>query len=160
MLVQSDANWDRWIWATMSKDFIAAFTPLNTDLFIEGTYRNRPEELELLEFRMDGPQQRQVSRGKFILDIEINILVRSKMDDVDFHKMRSLTGTVRRWLAQDHCIFRYGDGLNDDDTLLGTLGLNNRSPLDRVRTNYFGQIDSKYQIEEATIEGSFTMYLP
>lgn len=165
MTVQSDPNWDRWVWATMTKEFRKNFSPptftlMDVDLFVEGTGREKPDDAQLLEFRMDGPQQRKPSKNKFILEFEINILVRSLMEHGNFHKMRSLLGAVRRWLAQDHCIFRYGSGIVDDDTLLGTLVLQNRSPLDQVRTNYFGQISSEYRIEEATVEGSFKMYLP
>jgi hypothetical protein len=154
----SNVNWDRWIFATMSGNFVAEFSP-NYSVFVEGTYRELPTGTELLEFRMDGAQLRQPSRSYFILSIEINILVRSFQDDEHFHKMRDTAGKVRDWLAQNHCIHRYGDGSLDDETLLGILQLKNRGKKDFVRVNHFGQIDPKYKLEEATVEASFEMHI-
>ena len=151
-------NWDRWIFATMSKDFNTVFAA-DFEIFIEGTHRGLPENTELLEFRLNGPQRRQPSLGYFILLVQINILVRSYMDDDDFHKIRRNVGKVTNWLADNHCIFRYGDGVVDDDTLLGELHLQNRAKSDPVQVNHFGQIDPKYRIEEATVEAEFEIHL-
>lgn len=158
MTVQGNPDWDRWIFATMSGDFAQQF---DTDyqVFVEGTHRGLPDDTELVEFRLDGPHQKQPSKGYFILECEINILCRSYMDDDDFHKMRRLVGKVKSWLGQDHCIYRYGDGLNDDDSLLGTLQLKNRGPRNTVRVNHFGQVDHQYRIEEATVAASFEIHL-
>jgi hypothetical protein len=155
-------NWDRWIYATMGFDFNAAFVAdpdVEFEIFIEGTHRGLPSETELLEFRMNGPQRRQPSRGNFILTVEINILVRSYMDDNDFHKMRRNVGKVTNWLAKNHCIFRYGDGAADDQTFLGELHLKNRHKSDVLQVNLFGQIDPKFRIEEATVEAEFEIHL-
>jgi hypothetical protein len=156
-------NWARWVFATMSGDFVnamAADTDVDFELFIEGTHKGLPTETELLEFRMDGPQTRQPSRGCFVLEFEINILVRSYMDDVDFHKMRRSCGKVATFLQKNHCIYRYGDGPDDDDeSLLGTLQLKNRRSDEHVRINNFGQIDANVRIEEATVEALFEIHL-
>lgn len=154
-----NTEWDRWIFATMSKDFNIKFNVGKFGIFIEGTHRGLPEQTELLEFRMNGPQRRQPSRGCFVLEVQINILVRSFMDDDDFHKMRRNVGEVTTWLADNHCIFRYGDGINDDDTLLGELHLQNRAKSQLVQVNHFGQIDPKFRLEEATVEASFEIHL-
>lgn len=153
----ANADWDRWIWATLGFDFKTDFP--NYETFIEGTHRGLPSNTELLELRMDGPQRRKPSRGYYILYVEINILVRSFMDDADFHKMRKLTGEVATWLENDFCIYRYGDGVQDDDTLLGTLQLKNRGPKENVRVLHFGQIGPKYQVEEATVQAAFEIHL-
>lgn len=162
MSAVGNENWDRWIFSTMSFDFVQQFTndpDVDFELFIEGTHRGLPEETELLEFRMNGPQRLQPSRGCFVLTVQINILIRSYMDDNDFHKMRRNVGKVVNWLAQNHCIFRYGDGPNDDQTLLGELHLKNRNRSDRMQINHFGQIDPKFRIEEATVEAEFEIHL-
>jgi hypothetical protein len=140
----------------MSGDFKTEFETEN-QIFIEGTHRGLPNDTELLEFRMDGPQRRQAHRGQFVLYVEINILVRSFMDDEDFHKMRRLIGEVATWLGRDRCIYRYGDGSDDDESLLGTLTLKNRKPYENIRVNQFGQIDPQYRIEQATVEASFEL---
>lgn len=145
----ANKDWDRWIFASMSTEFVDEFSA-NYETFIEGTHRGLPSNTELLEYRMDGPQRRKIGRGQYVLDIEINILVRSYMDDKDFHKMRKHAGEVATWLGKDFCIYRYGDG----DTLLGTLQLKNN-----VRVLHFGQIDPKYQVEEATVQAAFEMHL-
>lgn len=158
MSVLGNPNWDRWIFATMSGNLKSRFEG-SFGVFIEGTHRGLPANTELLEFRMDGPTRKQPSRNYFILGVEVNILVRSFMDDRDFHKMRRSCGEVATWLAKNHCIYRYGDGPSDDNTLLGVLQLKNRTFRELVRVNHFGQIDPQYQLEEATVEASFEMYL-
>jgi len=158
MSVLGNPNWDRWIFATMSGKYKTQFES-DFSIFIEGTHRGLPTNTELLEFRMDGPMRKQPSKGYFILGVEINLLVRSFMDDKDFHKMRRSCGMVATWLAQNHCIYRYGDGPYDDNSLLGTLQLKNRTFREEVRVNHFGQIDPQYQLEESTIEASFEMHL-
>lgn len=154
----ANQDWDRWIFATMSYVFNTAFTG-SYEIFIEGTHKGVPSNTEYLEFRMDGPQRRKVSRGNYILYVEINILVRSYMDDTDFHKMRKSAGKVATWLENNFCIYRYGDGGRDDDTLLGTLQLINRGPKENVRVLHFGQIDPKVPIEEATVQAAFEIHL-
>jgi hypothetical protein len=151
-------NWPRWIFATMSKDFIVQFSS-DFEIFIEGTHRGLPTNTELLEFRMNGPQHRSPSKGYFILTAELNILIRSYMDDDNFHKIYTNAGLVSSWLAQNHCIFRYGDGPDDDDSLLGELHLQNRRKSQLVQVNHFGQIDPKYRIQEATVEAEFEIHL-
>lgn len=158
MSVLGNPNWGRWIFATMSGNFKSRFEG-TFGTFIEGTHRGLPANTELLEFRMDGPMWKQPSRNYFILDVEINILVRSFMDDKDYHKMRRSTGEVAAWLAKNHCIYRYGDGPDDDNSLLGTLQLKNRTFRELLRVNHLGQIDPQYMLEEATVEASFQMYL-
>jgi hypothetical protein len=155
-------NWARWVFATMSGDFVTAMEAdpdVDFELFVEGTHKGLPEETELLEYRQDGPQTRQPSHGCFVLEFEINILVRSYLDDDDFHKMRRSCGKVVAFLAKNHCIYRYGDGPSDDDSLLGTLQLKNRRKSDPVRVNNFGQINSTARIEEATVEALFEIHL-
>lgn len=158
MSVTANEHWGRWIFATVSGDCKSQFEP-TYPVFIEGTHRGLPTGTELIEFRMDGPWQRQPSRGCFVLRVEVNLLLRSFMDDDDFHKMRRLSGTVQSWLAQNHCIYRYGDGIDDDQSLLGTLQLKNRKLSDPVQLNHFGQIDPKYRLEEATVEATFEIHL-
>jgi len=158
MSVQPNPNWGRWIFASMSGEFKGQFES-NFGVFIEGTHRGLPANTELLEFRMDGPTQKQPSRGYFILGVEVNILVRSFMDDRDFHKIRRSCGEVATWLMQNHCIYRYGDGPDDDDSLLGTLQFKNRTFREVSPINHFGQIDPAYQLEEATVEAVFELHL-
>lgn len=142
----------------MSYDFNQEFDP-SFQIFIEGTHRGLPDDTELLEFRMNGPQRRQPSRGYFILVVQLNILVRSYMDDNDFHKIHRNVGLVANWLADNHCIYRYGDGVDDDDTLLGELHLQNRKKSEILQVNHFGQIDPKFRIQEATVEAEYTIHL-
>jgi len=150
-------NIDRWTFATLSGNFVTTFSDVQT--FVEGTLKERPVDQEYLEFRLDGPRKRQPSKLDLRFEFEINILVRTYMDDKNFHRMRDLCGRVREWLDQNHCIYRYGNGPDDDElSLLGELHLVNRKSFEAVRTNHFGQIDPKYRIEEATVEASYILY--
>lgn len=152
-------NYDRWVFATMSGDFNATFTA-DTQVFVEGSDRERPVDVEYVEFRMDGPRKRQPSRIDIRYEFEINILVRTYMDSKNFHRMRDLCGRVREWLDKNHCIYRHGTGPDDNPSLLlGELHLVNRRSFEAIRTNNFGQIDPKYRIEESTVEASFVLHI-
>jgi len=152
-------NIDRWTFATMSGNFVGEFEA-DIQVFVEGTGKERPLNEEYLEFRLDGPRKRQPSRIDLRYEFEINILCRVFMDSKNFHRMRNLAGRVRTWLDQNHCIYRYGNGPDDDElSLLGELHLRNRKSFDAIRTNHFGQIDPKYRIEEATVEATFELHL-
>jgi hypothetical protein len=147
-------NWPRWIFASVSKHFSLNVGDL--PIFYEGHKRSAEFlESDLIEFRMDGPYFLLVSRGLWTATIEVNILLQTSIDDNDFHKIHRNVGIVAKAFT-DIIIYRYGEGIDDDDSYLSCLGL---MQSDRKREllsiNHFGQIDPSKQLMQATVEGHY-----
>ena len=156
---QPNKHWDRWILASVSEHFDAEVVVKESiKMFVEGQFRDTNVDKEFFELRIDGPFTRETQKNQWRLVVEINCLVTTTMTDKDFHRPRKHVGSVSTGFH--HCIkvFKFGDGLDDDQTLLGVLHL--RGPTDdRVLTTHFGQIDPQSEIHQTTIEGHYEMEL-
>jgi len=147
-------NIPRWMFASISKHFDAR--KQNEHLFIEGQDRLTNEETDWLELRMDGPSQKEVSKGCFQFDIEINVLLSSVMNEKDYHKIFKLVGVAAAAFTNTIDIFKLGNGVDDDDTFLACarLRFENR---ESVQISHFGQIDPDKRLVQATVEGHYRM---
>lgn len=147
-------NIPRWLFASIGKHFDDR--KQNEHLFIEGQDRLTNEETDWLELRMDGPSQREVSKGCFQFDIEVNILLSSVMNEKDYHKIFKLVGVAAAAFTNKIDIFKFGDGVDDDDTFLecARIRFENR---ELVQISHFGQIDPDKRLVQATVEGHYRM---
>lgn len=154
--MSANPNWPRWIFATVSKHFADALTPL----FIEGQHRDTRELKDFFEMRLDGPTLREVSKGYWILRIEINILVQSAMDDKNYHRIHQSVGNAAAAFDAVINVYKYGNNIQDDQSFVGCLRLlQNRETRDYLEINHFGQIDKKTKLMQATVEGHYQMEL-
>jgi hypothetical protein len=152
----SNPNWARWIIASAVKHFQSAATVFGIPMQIEGqTVVNVPTS-EHIEFRMAGPHVREVSKDNWRIDCVINILYSAFLGN-DIYRAQRIAGMIADAMT-DICVYRYGDGADDDNTLLGTLTLL-QDPIHPIRTNPFGQIAPDVKITQGTVEGSFRMFL-
>ncbi|KKM81508.1 hypothetical protein LCGC14_1329120 [marine sediment metagenome] len=149
----SNSNWPRWLYASTSKYFQAIADAYPIHMYLEGVERDTKEESKWIEFRMDGPQTREISKGYFRLDVEINILWSVHLDSTDFHEQQRILGMLIEAMT-DICIHKYGD----DDSLLGTLILQ-QDPNNPIRGNNFGQVRPDTQLVQGSVEGTYRMYL-
>ncbi len=153
----SNANWPRWIYASTSKHFQAIADAYPIHMYLESAERDTKNESTWLEFRMDGPQTREISKGYFRLDVEINILWSVHLNPADFHEQQRILGMLVEAMT-DICIYKYGDGVDDDDSLLDTLMLR-QDPNNPIRGNNFGQVRPDTQLVQGSVEGTYRMYL-
>lgn len=148
------AHWPRWIRASCAKYFD---TNKGTyTLFVEGEKRDTDEEANLVEFRLDGPDIQEQSRNYYHVYVEINLFVQSVMND-NLWEIDTVLGYFADLFGNIN-VFRYGDGVGDDDSLVGCLRLIT-SGKEAVLVNTFGQVRPDSQIQQATIEGHFEMWL-
>ena len=153
-----NANWARWIFASVSKHFDDRKGTLT--LYIEGQHRATSKLKEYLELRMDGPTWNEASKDYFIGNIQINVLITVAMDEEDYHRPYSVAGQVQQAFTKTIDVFRFGDGPDDDGTYLGCLQLKqNRATGDFVELNWFGIIDTDDQLVQATVEGHYCLTL-
>ncbi len=153
----SNANWPRWLYASTSKYFQTVADAYPISMYLESVERDTKNESKWIEFRMDGPQTREISKGYFRLDVEINILWSVHLDSTDFHEQQRILGALIEAMT-DICIHKYGEGVGDDDSLLGTLILQ-QDPNNPIRGNNFGQVRPDTQLVQGSVEGTYRMYL-
>ena len=152
-------NWPRWIFASVSQHFDGNLG--DTEVFYEGKKRSAENfQTDLFEFRMDGPYYLQLSKTLWEAKIEINILAQAAIDDHDFHKVHRMVGVAATAFHPGINVFKYGDGAEDDDSLLGCLQLiQNRDNREFLSINHFGQINPDQQLMQATVEGHYVIQL-
>jgi hypothetical protein len=159
MAVPTNPNWGRWVVASVTDEFMDDFASSDYKLLADGQILiESTDEKGQLELRIDGPVNRQPSSGFYILeDIVINCHVQVYNGNGLYEKNR-IAGLLEVWLGRDHCIYRYGDGVDDDDTYFGSLVLQTRGRLDGVKTHYFGKEEND-NFEQLSVEANYNIYL-
>ena len=152
-----NANWARWITISAYKTFQTMATANSLHMFIEGQERKTQNYPQYFEVRTDGPQIKILPGNNFRLDFEINVLFSVHMSQLAMYGPQELAGLLEATMT-DICVYRYGDGNDDDDTFLGTLQLVT-DKRNSVRTNQFGKIRSDTDLVQGTVEGTFKMHL-
>lgn len=150
-----NANWARWILASASDHFETGRDSI--PFYMEGADFSSENDDQWVEFRLDGPDIKQISYNYWRFDIEINLLVSSVMDHEDFHKQVKLVGQFAN-LVNVIQIYKYGNQVGDDDSFIGCLEL--RKDLDEVVViSNFGKIRPDTRLIQSTIEGHYQMFL-
>lgn len=153
-----NANLDRWIFASISKHFNdhkGART-----LYVEGMIRDTRLLQDFIELRVDGPYYTEVSKKYWKLYIEINVLCQSTKDSKNFHKMRQLTGEVFKMFEPCISVYKYGTGIEDDQSFVGILQrMDEEASRNNIQVSQFGQVDPVNQLEQSTVEAHYNMLL-
>lgn len=140
-------NWIRWIYISI----INNFENVREDIPVYYDRVNR--ETDWAEVRMDGPHIRELSNGFFRIDVAVSALVTSYIGNYDYQLQRML-GMLSLGF-DDICCYRYGDGDEDDASLLGIL-----KPLNGFTVVNFGLISPESRFRRSQIEATFRMTLP
>lgn len=151
-----NANWARWCFASFSKFFDSKRA--NTPLYIEGTDRATALLTDFAEFRMDGPRIKSLGRKLIRLEVTVNILCTSTMDDNDAHKLQKTIGVMTAAFEPVIQAYKFGDGGDDDQSLFACFqrlsDTGNKIGFD-VRINNFGIIDETLRKQQATLEARY-----
>jgi len=155
--MEINIDWYRWMVASIAKHF-DSFKG-SYQLYIEGDERDTDELKNFAELRTDGPFITRVCKQLMYLDIEVNLLVQSHMDPSDLYAGAKAVGIFARGFTNEISVFRYGNGENDDDSLLGCLTLRTKRNEDTVDIGNFGIIHQDTRITQFTIEGHYRLEL-
>jgi hypothetical protein len=150
-------NWGRWCFAAASKYF--ENNKAGRTLIFEGDdYGDDISQKDRAEFRMDGPDVTELSRGFYRLDFEINLAVSCVRDDIDTHKIHRETGFYAS-LFKDIPVYKFGDTADDDPNVyVGCLNL--RQEYDqKIFITHLGQIEESTRVLQATIEAHYRIQL-
>lgn len=153
-----DPNWLRWIVASITKHFADA---LNGSLYlqIEGTDRRTDQLQDYAELRYDGPTFDELSKGYWCIHINLDVLVCSKINDVNIYTPQVDVGVVLAAFTSDIPIFCYGNGQQDDPNLqLGCMVLKPYADVP-IRVTNFGINREQVRLRQASVEATYRMYI-
>jgi len=150
-----DKNWARWVFASAS----SAFEELRGGLafFVEGSSKaGRRGESDYVEFRLNGPLFKEVSRDYWQCWFDVSLIVTSMLDSKDAHKLQRDVGVAAAMFRPSIVVRKFGTGPDDDpDEQLGCAELVDGTS--GVAVNHFGQWDPTVKATQASVEGTYRL---
>lgn len=153
-------DWIKWILISLSNYFDSHKETIN--LFIQGAERNQ-DQAEGAEFSTNGPFFFNPSRGYWIIDIDVNILITVFKNDSDIYKMQRFQGIISKSFASMIPVYKY-DNPTDPNAetleyeLLGCLKLYGGRGDDIVILN-FGEIAPNIRALQSVMSGTYRIEL-
>lgn len=147
-------NWNRWIFASLSKHFNNVINTVNNLRFVvEGA--TEKSDMDHVDFRMTGPTWNQATSKEYVGDLTVNLLIRCIKDDRDFHKVFRMVGITESAFIPCIPVKKYGDGIDDNPAvMIGQLILKNN-----IQTTHFGQLAEDVPVLESTVESIYVINL-
>lgn len=156
MATMIDPSWPRWIWASFTKYFADGLNG-KIQLYVEGDDHLISQKIpDNCELRIDGPHCRTLLPNDWEIDVIVNILVNSISDEADTHKIHRNNGLIANLFTGVISVYRYGDGIGDNNSLVGCFYL--KDPERDVTVTNLGFIQTDVKIQQSTIEASFKGY--
>ena len=157
----SNPNWPRWILVSAAKYCKAVATALPLKIHIEGIDMRDADlmQQDRAEFRVNGPWARERSKNLYELQVGINILLTFTMTgNKNMLDPDRWAGAFQSALGELIEVYRYGNGPEDDQTLLGCL-VPRSNKGDSVKVWHFGQIGRTEEIRQIAVDAMFYMDL-
>lgn len=145
-----DPNWTRWSYHSIVFHFSERLKE-KAHIYVEGRVKANPEPLPRFEIRIDGPYIREVSRGLFYLDVEINILLLSSISSEDLYDHQGLAGLAASAFTDIIDVKRLGL----DNSSLGCYQLRSNS----IIVTNFGALQPTNTLLASSVEGHYRMCL-
>ncbi len=159
-------NLPRWLFSSVAKHFsdLATIIP-ELRFYVEGI--DEPEigdfQNDSMLFKMDGPIAHQGSGGVNSVEwytLEIMVLLTDiiQLTNDNAYDIYKWAGIIQGSMLNDNIqIFRFGTGVEDDQSLIGCLEPDT-SVRNNIRTVSYGQIDKDLRIKQVSINGRFILY--
>jgi hypothetical protein len=159
----TDANWARWIVASVADYFQSVADSLSLPLLVETADEREEENLRAMnhaELRVNGPAVQEVSKNYHRLWVDINILVSALTGEAqqNAYDLIRYVGEFQNAATQPIPIFKYGDGPDDDDSQIGCL-TKRRGISEAVSAHHFGQLGKTERLRQSAVDGRYEMYL-
>lgn len=149
-------NLPRWLFASLSTHFKENTGGIVTH--IDGENRLPDQGQDFAEFRMDGPRITELSAKELRVWVAVNIVVQHTQVEDDLHGIQRSFGLILEAFNRQIPIFKYGNGVDDDQSQLTCVNLINRKP-DDIQVNNFGIIDKNLGLQQGTIEAHYETFL-
>jgi len=156
-----DPNWPRWVQASVADHFKVAATAQGYPALVEGIDERLTEFIEStdrVEIRINGPFIREMSKDYYQFIVDANILIFSHMggSSPNAYLGTEMTGFMAQAASQSIPVFKYGTGVDDDQSLIGCLSLR-RGDSESVRVFHFGEINREDRLRQFGVDVSLEM---
>lgn len=151
-----DPNWPRWVQASVGDYF--------KSIAIANSYKSLIEEIDerttdfmesplRAEIRINGPAIVEVSKGYYNFEVDVNILISSYMDGQldNAYDGTTMAGIFAQAASDSIPVFKYGNGPDDDQSLIGCLTLR-RGRTESVKVFHFGEIDKTSRLRQLAVD--------
>jgi len=155
-----NVNLPRWMFSSMVEHF-RTVTPAGVAYFVEGVDEEEASNFQndSMLFRMDGPFAYQSSGGEEWYKVEIQILLTDlvALTGDNAYDIYAWAGIVQGDMLNSSLpIYRYGSGVEDDDSLIGCLAPD-PSVTNNIRVASYGMIDKDYRVKQVSVNGKFVL---
>ena len=155
-----DKNWPRWIFASIADHMKTAAEADNVPLLIEGIEDRTSDKIrenDHAELRINGPVTKEPSKGYYILNVTVNIILQSYMTEENAYNIIRNEGTFFAAMGPIE-VFKHGNGPDDDGSFIGCLIL--REDLVEPRfVSRFGQLSQDTRMRESMVGGKYKICL-
>ena len=152
----------RWMFSSLSEHFrvLAATIPLR--FHVEGVDEDEALDFQSdsILFRMDGPIAYQSTSSEEWYKVEIQILLTDlvALTNDNAYDIYTWVGVFQGDMLNNTLpIYRYGNGVDDDDSLIGCLQPDT-SVTNNVRVASYGLIDKDQRVKQVSVNGKFVLY--
>jgi hypothetical protein len=150
--VSFNENINRWIFASIAKHFDDRRKDII--LYIEGQERNTSNLQQYFELRIDGPYIVELSKNYYRVDLEVNVLCTAKTDPKDNYLIQRLTGIICSAFTRTINVYKFGIGLEDDQSLVICLQMRTDHK-ELLQVSNFGQVEPDARLHQSTVEGHY-----
>jgi hypothetical protein len=157
-----NANWPRWILASIADYFSTAVAAIPLPLLVEGIDERMgdKEHYDHAELRINGPTIQELSKGYFKLVVGVNVLLTELMDRPNVYDLQDWCGVISRIMDGPINLYHFGPS---------TLGVDDGAWFDCLtpentvfapnRIFHFGQISKTDRVRQSMVDGAFVVYL-
>lgn len=151
-------NLPRWIFASAAKHFDGYKG--DCYLHIEGVGQRDADSRRVFwaEFRLDGPYETGGTAIEENYTVEINVLICASIEEKYAYRIQDLQGRFGAAFTACIPVRRYGDGPQDDSSLVGHLQLLTAGS-EKLMISNFGKIGPNTDIKQGSIEGHYRLNL-
>jgi len=157
-----ESNLARWTMASIAVYFKAVANTISLAFFVEGVDEREPDTMrqEHAELRVSGPYVCELSHNYWRVHIDINVLLTDymKMSTENAYDINRWGGVFLAAMTENIPVYRFGDGSNDDGSLVGCL-TQRKGFSEPARLIHFGQVSREDRIRQAVVDGRFEIYL-
>lgn len=156
-----DLNWPRWVQASVANHFKTVADAQQFPSLVEEIDERTTEFMEAterLEIRVNGPFIREVSNNYWHFQVDVNILIFSHMGGAlpNAYSGTEMAGYMAQAASEPISVFKYGGGVDDDQSLIGCLTLR-RGNDESIKVFHFGEINREDRLRQLGVDVSLEM---
>jgi len=151
-------NLSRWVFASIAYYFKTIADDLNLPYFVEGVDEREPDDMlqNHCEMRVTGPFTKEMSRGYYHIEININVLLTNLMEMTgeNAYSIIDWCGAFQESMLDPIPVYKYGTGPQDTGQWIGCLRVKNNT---QVNVFHFGQVNKTDRIRQSELDAVFEM---